>query len=237
MSISIKKNKMPKLKKCEMLCDKPLDKKLNEYELTKFLNCHCSNLLIGPPNSGKTSTLYAMLTGPLKNIYHNIYLFMPSSSRRSMKDDIFEDIDEEKKYDELNLENLEDCFEKIQEEPEYNHAIIFDDVTSSLKDKEIAKLLKKINYNRRHNHISIFFLTQTYLSLNPDIRKVFTNLFIINNIAPLEFDKIIEEQTKTINKKNAEQIYKMAFDTPHNFLFINTPSQKIFKNWDEIIIS
>ncbi len=28
---------------------------------------------------------------------------------------------------------------------------------------------------------------------------------------------------------------RMAYDKKHNFLFINVPSQRMFKNWDELI--
>ena len=29
----------------------------------------------------------------------------------------------------------------------------------------------------------------------------------------------------------------MTFNEKHNFLFINVPTQRMFKNWDELIIS
>ena len=28
----------------------------------------------------------------------------------------------------------------------------------------------------------------------------------------------------------------MAYDEPHNFLFMNVPSQRLFKNFDELLI-
>ena len=37
--ISIKKNRTPILPQCKFLCDGKLDRKLDEYELTRFLNC------------------------------------------------------------------------------------------------------------------------------------------------------------------------------------------------------
>ena len=55
MSITIKHNKKPILPVCEMVCDKKIHPKLDKYELTKFLNCHSTNLLIGKPGSGKTN--------------------------------------------------------------------------------------------------------------------------------------------------------------------------------------
>jgi hypothetical protein len=32
------------------------------------------------------------------------------------------------------------------------------------------------------------------------------------------------------------KIMKNVYDMPHTFLFINTNSQRLFKNWDEIIL-
>ena len=45
MSITIKKYIKPSLEVIGRLCDKPLSKDLNKNELTKFLNCHSTNLL------------------------------------------------------------------------------------------------------------------------------------------------------------------------------------------------
>ena len=61
MSITIKENDAPKLKKCVMLCDAKLHPKLDNYELTSFLNNHSTTLFIGKPRSGKTSLLYSFL--------------------------------------------------------------------------------------------------------------------------------------------------------------------------------
>ena len=40
-----------------------------------------------------------------------------------------------------------------------------------------------------------------------------------------------------IHKDNINEIIKIVFDKKYNFLFINSDSKKIFKNWDEIIFS
>jgi len=58
--ISIKKNLAPILPQCKFLCDGKLDKKLDEYELTQFLNAHTTTLFVGAPKSGKTSLLYSL---------------------------------------------------------------------------------------------------------------------------------------------------------------------------------
>jgi hypothetical protein len=81
-----------------------------------------------------------------------------------MKKDIFEELPDEQKFDELNYDNLLLVLDTIKSEPEYNHCIIFDDMGAYLKDNAIRKLLKEIIFNRRHYHISIYFLCQSYLS-------------------------------------------------------------------------
>ena len=77
MTITIKQHKKPLLDVCIMTCDKPLDKKLDNYEMTKYLNCHQSTVIIGKPQSGKTSMMYSLLKSKklLKNIYDKIFIF------------------------------------------------------------------------------------------------------------------------------------------------------------------
>ena len=39
------------------------------------------------------------------------------------------------------------------------------------------------------------------------------------------------------HKNDIDEIIKLVFDKPYNYLFINTDSQRMFKNFDEIIFS
>lgn len=232
--MKIKKNKAPKLNHCKMNCDSGINKKLDNYELSKFLNCHATNLFIGKPGSGKTSLVASLFKSKeiFNKVFHNVYLFQPSQSRASMEDDIFESIPN--KYDELTLENLEEVMDQIKEEdPKYCNCIIFDDQTAHLKDKSIKKLLKELIYNRRHLRTSVFFLCQTYMSVEPDIRKLFSNLFIFR-VSKKELEKIFEELVEE-SKDSVLPISKLVFREKYNFLFINTDSGRLFKNFDEII--
>ena len=100
------RNLKPTFEVIGMLIDKPLSKDLNKYKLTRFLNCHSTNLLIGKPGSGKTTLKLSLFNKMLRGCFHNIYLFQPSHSRASMKKDIFEELPDEQKFDELNYDNL-----------------------------------------------------------------------------------------------------------------------------------
>jgi AAA15 family ATPase/GTPase len=166
MNISIKTNEKPHLKICQMICDTPLHERLENYELLKFFNCHQSCVILGNPGTGKTSFLYSLFKSRkcMLELYHDIYLFQPIHSRNSMKDPLFDRLNDDKKFDKLTLEDLTSVYEKIKGEvlnDEYlepiNSCIIFDDQTAYLKDKEIQSLLKEIFFNRRHCHITLFF--------------------------------------------------------------------------------
>jgi DNA replication protein DnaC len=234
MSITIKKNVKPKLELVEMLCDKPLSKELEKYDMLKFINCHSTNLLIGPPRSGKTALTISIFNKLLRGVFHNLYLFQPSHSRKSMKKDIFEELPDDQKYDELTYENLSEVVDKIKSEPDCNNCIIFDDMGAYLRsDPEVRKLLKEIIFNRRHYHVSIYFLCQTYLSIEPEIRKLFSNVFVFKT-SRKEFEKIFEELVES-KKDYINVISKIVYDEPYKYLFINVDSQRMFKNFDEII--
>ena len=89
--------------------------------------------------------------------------------------------------------------------------------------------------NRRHYHISIYFLCQTYYSIEKDVRKLFSNLFIFK-CSRHEMLNITSEMIEQHNDK-INEIVKIVYDKPHNFLFINVDSQRMFKNWDELIFN
>ena len=232
MSIAIKHNKKPKMPICEMSCDVPLHEKLDKYEMTKFLNCNQSTLIIGRPQSGKTSFLYSLFKTKklLKGVYHKIFLFQPEKSRNSMKDPIFDVIPEEQKYDELNLENLENVKTELHKGC---NVIIFDDMTAYLKDNEIQKKLKEICFNRRHLHVSLFFLVQTFKSVPPPVRKLFNNMVVFKgSVKEMKdiFDELIEGR-----KDEMIDIMKLVYDKPHQYLFVNLDSQRFFKDFDELV--
>lgn len=231
--IHIKPNKAPKLPVCEMVCDKKIHQKLDEYDLTKFLNCHSTNLIIGKPQSGKTNLLYQLFKSKhlLKNCYDKIFLFQPAQSRASMKDKLFDKIPDDQKFEELSIENLDYVDNNLDEG---NNCLIFDDMTAYLKDNETRKKLKELVMNRRHKHLSIFFLVQTYYSVEKDIRKLFSNIFIFR-VSKKEMENIFDEVIET-HKSYIPDITKLVFDKPYKYLFVNTDSQRLFSGFDEIII-
>ena len=75
--LKIKENNKPELKLVEFLVDAPLHKKLDKYELTKFLNMHTCTAFLGIPKSGKTSLLCSLMQpkGPLFKVWWNFCIY------------------------------------------------------------------------------------------------------------------------------------------------------------------
>ena len=240
--IKIKKNISPDLPICKMVCDGDLSDDLNKYELTKFLNKHSMNLIIGRPGSGKSSLLWSLFksTGKnkiLKGVYSSIYVFQPAQSQQSMKDNIFSVLPDDQKFNELTYDDLNYVSERIKADSEqgFTSCIIFDDMGAYLKNKDTLKLFKELAFNRRHLKLSMFFLVQTWYSVLKDIRRLWSNIFVfkvskdeLKNI----FDEVVEEK-----KEIASEISKTVYDKANNYLFINIDSGRLFKNFDELIIS
>jgi uncharacterized protein YueI len=149
-----------------------------------------------------------------------------------MKDKLFDSIPDEQKFEELNLENLL----RVEEDLDGNSLIIFDDMTAYLKNADVRLKLKEFVFNRRHKHLSIIFLVQSWLSVDKDIRKLFSNIFIFK-VSKSEMEKIFDEVVEQLPKEAVLPIMKVVYDQPHNYLFINTDSQRLFKKFDELIIS
>jgi hypothetical protein len=67
-----------------------------------------------------------------------------------------------------------------------------------------------------------------------ELRRLWDNIFVfrvskdeLKNI----FDEVVEQK-----KELTEDIAKLVFDKPYEYLFINTDSQRLFKGFDEIVI-
>ena len=236
--MKLKKNQEIKLKLPEFEVDKPLSPHLDDVPLLKLLNKSFACSFIGRAGSGKTSLMTGLLQTKqkLKKVFNKIYLFMPDYSRGSMKKCIFDCLPENQIYNELNLDNLLDVYEKIKTNTEEGllSLIIFDDVQDSFKG-ECEKLILKLINNRRHLRTSIMVIAQSYKKISLDVRKALTNHFLFN-LSKEDYD-IIHDERIYISKDEWRTIlnqYRKTNDKKGNFIFLDPELQKIFINWDEI---
>lgn len=236
--IKIKKNKKIELEPPKFLCDGDLSEKLNKYDMLKLFNSFSFNAMIGRPGSGKTSLLVSFLNNSkiFKKTFHNIYVVMPTSSRESMKNNIFKKHSENKLFDELTLSTIQEIYKNLLKNSEDNESslLILDDVGAVLKNKQIQQTLRLIIYNRRHLKCQIIILLQSYLSIPKEIRKLFSNVIMFKP-SKVEFINLFDEIFE--NKKDMTMdIMKFVYTDPHDYLVLNVETQKMYKGFDEIII-
>jgi hypothetical protein len=242
MSITLKKNKGIDLKPPEFICDNDIGDHLNNHDMLKHLNKFTFNGFIGKPASGKTSLMIAMLTSKkdkriFRKTFNNILLVMPETSRNSLKKNIFEKHPQDKMYEELNYESITDIYNKLNEYSKQKETtmLILDDVGATLKNTSIQTILRKIIYNRRHLKVSIFILLQSFMSLPKEIRKLFNNIFMFKP-SKVEFENLFDELFET-KKELAVDIMNFVYKNPHDYLMLNVDTQKMYKDFDEIIIN
>lgn len=237
--ISIKRNESPPLKRPTFLVDGKLDEKLDNYEITKLMNKSNFTLFLAPAGSGKTTMIVSLLNTPelFKKVFHTVYLFMGKNSRDSIKGSFFDKkIPPENIFDELTAENLNEVYERIKADADedYRSLIIFDDTQRQMKEHEVEKLLLHIVNNRRHLKTSLWTANQNYMALPRGVRIGLTDIFVWK-IRKREMENLLTEQIEA-DKNVFNSLQKVLFKEPHDFMYINTGSQRIFDNWNEIII-
>ena len=141
-------------------------------------------------------------------------------------------------YNELTDKSIQEIYNKIDgySEKDEKTLLFIDDMTADLKrSKFIQETLKKLIYNRRHLKCNLIITAQSFTNIPLDIRKNIQNLILFKP-SKKEMELVFEELFET-KKEIFQDIMRMAYDEKHNFLFLNIPSQRLFKNFDELIIS
>ena len=235
--IRIKENNKPDIQKIKFECDIELHKKLNDFPLTKeFMNKSNTTVFIGRQGSGKTSLMINIVKRLYKKCFHYIYVFMPQTSRISLSNNIFDKyLPEEQIYEELNQETISDLYARLKENSSrgYKSLVIYDDVQKALKINSVLLSLKNIIANQRHLGVVNLILLQNYMALDKSLREIISNI-VLFKLNKTQTERIFLECVESARDK-FEEIRNMVFDKPYTWMFINLSSQRIFKEWDEVI--
>ena len=236
--IVLKKNEYPKLSMPKFSVDNELDAKLNAYDITQLMNKSNFTVFLGKAGSGKSSLLISLIKSKTMfyKTYHTILLFMPPNSRQSIRGGFFDKyLPKNQIYDEVTLETLQEAYAiaEANAKDEYATLMIFDDVQKYFKGANEKFLLHMIN-NRRHARLSLWFACQTYNSIPRQVRQGITDMFVFK-INKTEMENIFMEQIEQ-HKERFIEILKFIFQKSHDFMFLNTNSQRIFSNWDELLL-
>jgi hypothetical protein len=240
--IKLIKNKPVKLDIPKFLCDNDsVGKHLLEHPLTSLLNVYGFLCVIGRPGSGKTSMTISLITQKNPKIYkkthHHIIVIMPQNSINSLQKNPFKVLPEENIYNDLDNDSIDSVYNKIDgfSKNDEKTLLFIDDMTADLKkSKFIIDTFKKLVYNRRHLKLNIIITAQSYVNLPLDIRKNIQNLIMFK--PPKKELELVFHELFESKKERFMDIMRMAYDEKHNFLFLNVPSQRMFKNWNELII-
>ena len=199
--------------------------------------------IFGSAGSGKTSFLMSLLTARrpnrvYKGAFEDVYFIIPPHSRASLASTIFEDHPEDKIFDELNVKSLDEIMIRCKETAEdgFNSLIVIDDCTADLKNKDVEKQLRKIIFNRRHYHISLFVLAQTYNSVPLALRKTLSHFVCFKPPNKKEIESIFTElvfQPKHI----ADAIVRYVYDEPRAFLYGCATDGKLYKRFNLLEIN
>ena len=114
--------------------------------------------------------------------------------------------------------------------------LVFDDVRSYLKNKEVEVNLLHIIANRRHLRCSIFIVAQNYNKIPKNIRQSFTDMFLFN-VGKEEYANIYDENINLskIDFQNVLTEYRTIKKAAQNsFIYIHD-KDTFFINQNEII--
>ena len=221
-----------------MICDKDL----GEAVPSPLPNRHHFMAVTGSAGSGKSSFAISLLkqTGEnrmYRKVFHNIFLVVPPQSLASIKGNVFRNHPEDKIYPELTAETLDDIKQRAIADAEegYQSLIIIDDQTVHLKNKTVEALLRDLVYNRRHYHISIWILAQSYNQLPLTIRKTLSHFVLFKPRNKKEAESIFEELI-FLPKEDGEAILRHTYKDPHDFLYGVTESGKLHRNFNELTL-
>ena len=236
MKILEEENTELKIHPPKLICDIPLGD-----VRPPLPNKHAAIAIIGSAGSGKSSWAISLLTDKLayKKVFHNVFFVIPPHSRASVANKIFEKHDQEKLYDELTPEILQEIKSKVEHESEegFNSLLVIDDCTVFLKVKSNEILLRSLIYNRRHLKLSIWVLSQSYTQLPLSIRKCMSHLVLVGKPKnKKEYESIFEELI-FLQKDQGDELIKYVFKKPHDFLLSNIETGELYRNFNKLILS
>jgi hypothetical protein len=155
-----------------------------------------------------------------------------------MKNDIFGQLPEDQLFEGVSYDNLSEVYERLLETSEAGKLslLVFDDVQSYLKKKEVEMNLLHMISNRRHLRCSLFILAQNYIKLPKQVRQVCSDIFLFN-ISKNEYKAIFEEIIN-VSKNEFQDVIKAYREEKqndnHSFIYIHN-YDTLFINWNEVV--
>jgi DNA replication protein DnaC len=227
----------PNLKKVKMNCDDCIDEKLKKYPMCEDLWSNTSfNVILGKMGQGKTSLITNLIKTVFKKCFHHIIVFIPTTSRESIENDIYgKQLPAGDLYDDLTEETLAEVMDKLEENSSNGEftLLLIDDFQAALKNPNIINILQKIVTRMRHLRTSIFILQQNFQKLSKFLRELVTNV-ITFNVGKSQLDKLFDEIVQ-LDKNKYQNLIDLAFQNKNDWIAINVNgSRNIYRMFDKI---
>jgi len=244
-------------------CDEPLAKHIKE----PFPNKSFFWIICGKPGSGKTSLLINSLVGKGKDrvynkVFDKILYVCPSNSRKSVKNNPFDDLPDDQKFETFDesvtkkiteIRGLDET--KTEDKIDINQTQRLTDMIINEKPKkkrkgkvlkqllilddvtaylkDDPKLLIELATNRRHLYLSIVLLVQFLRSIPRSVRFQVTDITLFKPSNELD-TKVIEEEYINLKKEDFKELKRFVWEGKHDMLMINKDNDTYYKNLQKI---
>lgn len=210
------------------------------------------NMIInGPSGSGKTNLLIQILhrkahngqRQSLRRVFDDVVIVSPSL--KSLANNIFEDLDEGKKFNKFSeemLDALDEILDANEEEKQEDGKdrftlLILDDVGSQLKKngKKLEQRFSSLLQNRRHRNLSVITLTQKHRDTPLAVRNNLSHYVSFLPKNQQEKDAIYSEFVSA-PKKNMNDFFNYFFQDKYDTIFIDmsNPPFVFYRNFNKV---
>ena len=171
-------------------------------------------LIAGAPRSGKSNLMANLfkMKNPkgekkmnLKDCFDNIFIVSPSLT--SFQTNLFEDLEEEYKYDSL-IEFLDNYLEIIDKDEEKT-CVVLDDIGTETRTPDTLKRFHKMLVNRAHENLTIILLVQDLIMIDRNMRKAFSMFIFFDPITQAEKEHVYS--IIGLRKKTMESFFEFFF--------------------------
>jgi DNA polymerase III delta prime subunit len=223
-------NKDLEVQKIQMSADSTIADKKGRTVVSPLMSSSFLYLICGPSGSGKTNLMISLLKNckcakdsKHKKTYYGMFdnVVVVSPSLHTVKNDIFNDMDDSKKFKKLS----EDVFETVDSlhEEGKHMLLILDDVSSELKQKEILHDLIVLTKNRRHKGagLSIIIIGHRISDYPVGIRANASLIMLFKPKTKKE-EEFIYEQFINLSKEQYKNLINYVYKSRFDFLLIDT---------------
>ena len=187
-------------------------------------------LIIGGSRSGKTNALLNLINK--QNDIDKIYLYTKDLSEpkyelliKNRENAGIKHLNDPNAFIEC-FNTMDDIYENIND---YNPSrekqilIVFDDMIAGIMtNKEFKAIIKELFIRCRKPNISLIFITQSYISVQKDVRLNSKHYLIMKTNSRRELQSIAINYSADIDNNDFMKTYRKCTKEPYNFLTIAT---------------